>query len=101
MQTNSVPTKLKTDIEKKLKDECDSIPVWTTDEEFHGCYDVFCHQVLWPSLHYAVPDAPKTKVFYESTSFEQYRAVNQKFADAIVEQYQEGDIGAYLSPDVF
>lgn len=26
-------------------------------------------EVLWPCLHYAVPDAPKTKVFYESSSF--------------------------------
>ena len=50
-------------------------------------------QVLWPTLHYAVPDAPKTKTFYESTSFEQYKAVNQKFADAIAKEYKPGDVG--------
>ncbi|KAG8726225.1 hypothetical protein FRC12_023585, partial [Ceratobasidium sp. 428] len=79
-------------IQEKLRAEAESIPVWVTDDEFHEHYDVFCHQVLWPSLHYAIPDAPKTKTFYESTSFRQYEAVNQKFADAIVQEYQEGDV---------
>lgn len=79
-------------IEQKLRTEAESVPVWVTDEEFHNHYDIFCHQVLWPSLHYAIPDAPKTKTFYESTSFDQYKLVNQKFADAIVKEYQEGDV---------
>jgi len=46
-------------------------------------------------LHYAVPDAPKTKLFYESASFKQYVAVNQRFADAIIANYQEGDISKW------
>ena len=49
-------------------------------------------QVLWPCLHYAVPDAPKSKTFYESKSYAQYKAVNQLFADAIVANYEDGDI---------
>lgn len=50
-------------------------------------------QVLWPTLHYAVPDAPKTRLnLYDSKSFEAYTAVNRKFADAIVSGYHEGDI---------
>lgn len=49
-------------------------------------------QVLWPCLHYAIPDAPKTKFFYESASYSQYAAVNKRFADAIISCYQEGDI---------
>ncbi|QRV89728.1 glycosyltransferase family 20 protein [Ceratobasidium sp. AG-Ba] len=79
-------------IQEKLRAEAESVPVWVTEDEFHKHYDVFCHQVLWPSLHYAIPDAPKTKTFYESTSFQQYKAVNQKFADTIVQEYQEGDV---------
>ncbi|CAE6435944.1 unnamed protein product [Rhizoctonia solani] len=79
-------------IEEALRSQADSFPVWVTEEEFQQHYDGFCHQVLWPSLHYAVPDAPKTKTFYESTSFEQYKAVNQKFADTIVKEYKEGDV---------
>ncbi|KAG6811684.1 hypothetical protein H0H93_014287, partial [Arthromyces matolae] len=69
-----------------------SLPVWVPDAEFQSCYAEFCHQVLWPCLHYAIPDAPKTKMFYESASFKQYVAVNQRFADAIIAVHQEGDI---------
>ncbi|KAI5992797.1 glycosyltransferase family 20 protein [Pisolithus albus] len=79
-------------IDKRMRDMCESVPVWIPDGEFESCYDEFCHQVLWPCLHYAVPDAPKTKYFYESASFKQYRSVNQRFADVIVENYHEGDI---------
>ncbi|EGO28773.1 glycosyltransferase family 20 protein [Serpula lacrymans var. lacrymans S7.9] len=75
----------------KKEQHC-SLPVWIPDDEFESCYDEFCHQVLWPCLHYAVPDAPKTKLFYESASFKQYVSVNQRFADAIIANYQEGDI---------
>ncbi|KAI6107101.1 glycosyltransferase family 20-domain-containing protein [Pisolithus croceorrhizus] len=78
-----------------------------------SCYDEFCFQagslafimflevflytvqVLWPCLLYAVSDAPKTKFFYESASFKQYRSVNQHFTDIIVENYYEGDTSAY------
>ncbi|TFK50600.1 alpha-trehalose-phosphate synthase [Heliocybe sulcata] len=83
---------LKKNVERRLKEEQDSQTVWIPDSEFAGCYDEFCHQVLWPALHYAVPDAPKTKFFYESASYKQYVAVNQRFADAIAANYQEGDI---------
>jgi trehalose 6-phosphate synthase/phosphatase len=80
------------DIDTRMMELCDSQPVWIPDAEFESCYDEFCHQVLWPCLHYAVPDAPKTKLFYESASFKQYVAVNQRFADAIIANYKEGDI---------
>ncbi|KAI6016532.1 glycosyltransferase family 20 protein, partial [Pisolithus marmoratus] len=75
----------------KRRDTCDSVPVWIPDGEFQSCYDEFCHQVLWPCLHYAVPDAPKTKCFYESASFKQYRFVDQRFADVITENYRDGN----------
>jgi len=53
-------------------------------------------QVLWPALHYAIPDAPKTKSFYESESWTQYQSVNQRFADVIVAHYFEGDISTHI-----
>ncbi|KAF7310535.1 Alpha,alpha-trehalose-phosphate synthase [Mycena chlorophos] len=79
-------------VDKRMLVEHASVPVWIPDAEFESAYDEFCHQVLWPSLHYAIPDAPKTKMFYESASFKQYVAVNQRFADAIAANYQDGDI---------
>ncbi|KAH9856277.1 glycosyltransferase family 20-domain-containing protein [Lenzites betulinus] len=83
---------LRRSLEWRMREERESVPVWIPDSDFASCYDEFCHQVLWPALHYAVPDAPKTKSFYESAAFKQYVAVNQRFADTIAAAYQEGDI---------
>ncbi|KAI6107095.1 glycosyl transferase [Pisolithus croceorrhizus] len=44
---------------------------------------LYTPQVLWPCLHYAVPDAPNTKFFYESASFKQCRSVDRHFADIL------------------
>ena len=90
--TDNFSPALRQDIDKRMLAQRDAVPVWIPDAEFQSCYDEFCHQVLWPCLHYAVPDAPKTKNFYESASYKQYVAVNKRFADAIVENYQPGDI---------
>ncbi|KAJ3812762.1 glycosyltransferase family 20 protein [Lentinula aff. lateritia] len=69
-----------------------TVPVWLEDSVFEGCYDEFCHQVLWPALHYAVPDAPKTRLFYESASYKQYVNANWAFAQRIGEVWKEGDV---------
>ena len=91
-----------------MRELCSSVPVWIPDAEFESCYDEFCHQVrdksvlsqsqlltviqvLWPCLHYVVPDAPKTKLFYESASFKQYMSVNKCSAEVIIGNYREGD----------
>ncbi|KAF8315938.1 hypothetical protein DL93DRAFT_2166528 [Clavulina sp. PMI_390] len=89
--TDEFADDLRKDIDLRLGAE-GNIPVWVHDSDFHSAYDVFCHQVLWPTLHYVVPDAPKTKVVYESSSFVQYKKVNEQFADSIVANYKEGDI---------
>ncbi|TFK37501.1 alpha,alpha-trehalose-phosphate synthase [Crucibulum laeve] len=83
---------LKRSVDKRMLSQRSCVPVWIPDAEFQSCYDEFCHQVLWPCLHYAIPDAPKTKLFYESASYKQYVAVNQRFADTIIANYKEGDI---------
>ncbi|EDR09311.1 alpha,alpha-trehalose-phosphate synthase [Laccaria bicolor S238N-H82] len=90
--TDGFSDSLRKNIDQRMWTQRSSLPVWIPDREFQNCYDEFCHQVLWPCLHYAVPDAPKTKLFYESASYKQYVSVNQRFADAIIENYQEGDI---------
>ncbi|KAL1937908.1 hypothetical protein VTO73DRAFT_12658 [Trametes versicolor] len=90
--TDGFRESLRRSIEWRMREERNSVPVWISDSDFASCYDEFCHQVLWPALHYAIPDAPKTKSFYESAAFKQYIAVNQRFADTIVATYQEGDI---------
>ncbi|KAI0292362.1 alpha-trehalose-phosphate synthase [Multifurca ochricompacta] len=92
MNTDSFKEPLRRNIDHRMAEEYDSSPVWIPDDEFTQYYDNFCHQVLWPCLHYVVPDAPKTKTFYESSSYKQYVSVNQRFANTIIANYQEGDI---------
>ncbi|KAG2078648.1 glycosyltransferase family 20 protein [Suillus decipiens] len=90
--TDAYSTELKASIDRRMKEMHSSLPVWIPDAEFESCYDEFCHQVLWPCLHYAVPDAPKTKLFFESAAFKQYAAVNKRFAEAIESVWTEGDV---------
>lgn len=90
--TDSFSEELRKDIDQRMLSQRGQLPVWIPDTEFQKCYDEFCHQVLWPCLHYAVPDAPKKLVLHASESYKQYVSVNQRFADAIIENYQEGDI---------
>lgn len=90
--TDAYSTELKASVDQRMKEMHSSLPVWIPDAELESCYDEFCHQVLWPCLHYAVPDAPKTKLFFESAAFKQYAAVNKRFADAIESVWTEGDV---------
>ena len=109
--TDGFDEDLRQDINSRMLAQRSSVPVWIPDAEFESFYDEFCHQVclsfffrvsvgnsrsfdqvIWPCLHSAVPDAPKTKFFYESASYKQYVAVNQRFADAIIANHQEGDM---------
>ena len=96
--TEGLSGSLRRSIDHRMAKECDSLPIWIPDEEFGKYYDEFCHQVLWPCLHYVIPDAPKTKYFYESSAWAQYKTVNQRFADAIVANYKYGDISASYFP---
>lgn len=90
--TDAYSTELRASVDRRMKEKHCSLPVWIPDAEFESCYDEFCHQVLWPCLHYAVPDAPKTKLFFESAAFKQYVAVNKRFAEAIESVWTEGDV---------
>ncbi|KAI0059794.1 UDP-Glycosyltransferase/glycogen phosphorylase [Artomyces pyxidatus] len=72
-----------------LMREPDSQAVRIRDDEFVEYYGMVCHRVLWPYLHYVVPNVPEIKFFYESKSFGVYVKVNQMFADAIVADYHD------------
>ncbi|THU78522.1 glycosyl transferase, partial [Dendrothele bispora CBS 962.96] len=61
--------------------------VWVEDGVFEGAYDEFCHQVLWPVLHYEVPDAPR-----EGVGYREYVEVNRRVAEKIRECWKEGDV---------
>lgn len=61
-------------------------PVFVSDATFSGHYHQFCKQVLWPTLHYQIPDHPSSKAF-EAHAWAAYVAVNEAVAAAVVAEY--------------
>jgi trehalose 6-phosphate synthase len=55
--------------------------VWLTKEEEEGYYFGFSNEGLWPLCHIA-----HTRPIFRTSDWESYREVNQKFADAALEE---------------
>ena len=55
--------------------------IWLTPEEEAGYYAGFSNEGLWPLCHIA-----HVRPTFRSADYEYYRKVNQKFADAVVEE---------------
>ena len=62
------------------------VPVDVSNREAAEYYDGICNTVLWPTLHYLVDRIPVLL-----PDFAAYRTVNERFADALVAEYQPGD----------
>ncbi|KAF9127625.1 threalose-6-phosphate phosphatase [Mortierella sp. 14UC] len=67
------------------------VPIFLDDSRAAGHYEGYCKTVLWPLFHYILWDEA-TDGRIEKKSWDDYVFVNQQFADAILEQYQTGDI---------
>ncbi|CAN3366407.1 trehalose synthase complex regulatory subunit Tps3p [Diutina catenulata] len=97
MPSDEVPKRVLSDIGKALEDKsCDV--VWPDDDTFSGAYYSYCKQVLWPTLHYQIPDDPKSKAF-EDHSWNYYQEVNQMVADKVVDSFIKANGEDYSSPD--
>ncbi|KAI9020225.1 glycosyltransferase family 20-domain-containing protein [Phycomyces nitens] len=91
ISTDQLSANQRQDITSTLMNDHNCCPVMPTDSEIEGHYDRYCKQVLWPYFHYVV-QADIQNTMYQKAAWEAYCALNQRFADAIVDQYQEGDI---------
>jgi trehalose 6-phosphate synthase len=60
--------------------------VWLTPEEETGYYYGFSNEGLWPLCHVA-----HTRPIFRSEDWQHYRAVNEKFADAVCEEVDSDD----------
>jgi trehalose 6-phosphate synthase len=60
--------------------------VWLSDEEQQGYYYGFSNEGLWPLCH--IVDA---RPVFRAEDWRQYRAVNQKFADAVCSEADSDD----------
>jgi trehalose 6-phosphate synthase/phosphatase len=62
-------------------------PVYLSAAEVTRYYDGFSNAVLWPLFHYLLDRIPA-----HSQEWEAYRTVNEKFADAVAQRWQPGDL---------
>ena len=60
--------------------------VWLSPEEEKGYYYGFSNEGLWPLCHIA-----HTRPIFRSEDWQQYQAVNRKFADAVCEEVDSDD----------
>lgn len=90
MPTDLLKDETRARIADKLEDEFESLAVFTDDSQFEGHYSHFCHSVLWPAFHYQMQESPR-HTEYDDYSWEQYRTVNQKFANIIAAHWRPGD----------
>ena len=58
--------------------------VWLSQEEEAGYYDGFANEGLWPLCHIA-----HTRPIFRASDWEAYQRVNQKFADAVLEEMRD------------
>ncbi|WP_412560697.1 bifunctional alpha,alpha-trehalose-phosphate synthase (UDP-forming)/trehalose-phosphatase [Winogradskyella sp. MIT101101] len=82
---NELSPSLAKEVEKKIKKEkCVSVSL--TNEDIEDYYEGFSNNALWPLFHY----------FMEYTNFEQheweaYKRVNEKFAEVVIDNLEDGD----------
>ena len=89
--TDALPETIKEDIYDKLLNEYQAHAVYVSDKDLDGHYAHFCKTILWPIMHYQVPDHPKSKA-YADHSWQYYVSVNQAFADKTIASYKKGDV---------
>ncbi|KAJ3207104.1 hypothetical protein HDU82_004062 [Entophlyctis luteolus] len=77
------------DLALSLNPPC--VPVFLSDDDIDGHYNMFCKQVLWKPFHYQLQDYPKGHAF-EERAWVHYQNVNRLFAEKIVSIHRENDI---------
>lgn len=70
-----------------LSDEFSVQPVFPDNLTYSNYYNGFANSTLWPLFHYF-----PSLVEYRKEYFDDYRKINQLFADHILEIYEEGDV---------
>ncbi|MBU2997373.1 bifunctional alpha,alpha-trehalose-phosphate synthase (UDP-forming)/trehalose-phosphatase [Cellulophaga baltica] len=81
-----IPEELADDIDEALAKHGSS-KVKLTSEEVDGFYYGFSNRTIWPLFHYFLQYSE-----FELDSWDTYKKVNQKFADAIIKNANEDDV---------
>ena len=84
--------------DRQFVDEDDRVPlppgrseyklrrIWLTEEEENGYYDGFSNEGIWPLCHVA-----HVRPVFRENDWNAYRAVNQRFADAVISEARSED----------
>ncbi len=73
-------------VQRRLAD-LSLVPIPLTAEELARYYESYSNGVLWPLFHYFASRLP-----LEVHDFDAYEKVNARFADAVAERYEPGDL---------
>ncbi|MGO4910814.1 bifunctional alpha,alpha-trehalose-phosphate synthase (UDP-forming)/trehalose-phosphatase [Leeuwenhoekiella sp. W20_SRS_FM14] len=80
-----IPANLLDDvIEATIKEQC--IPVSLTKEDIDGFYYGFSNRTIWPLFHYFMEYTE-----FEKQSWQSYVTVNEKYAEVVLDNIEEGD----------
>ncbi|KAI9485265.1 MAG: glycosyltransferase family 20-domain-containing protein [Benjaminiella poitrasii] len=90
MDPSLLSEKDKEKIKKQLRQDHQCIPLFLDNGSIAGHYYGYCKNLLWPLFNYIIwNDATDGRI--EKTQWNTYEAVNQKYADLIIKEYQETD----------
>ncbi|KQC34223.1 trehalose-6-phosphate synthase [Nonlabens sp. YIK11] len=85
LTVEETPQELESDIEKAVQNQqCAAVEL--TQSDMDGFYYGFSNRTIWPLYHYFMEYAE-----FDSENWEIYKSVNQKFADVVLENLEEGD----------
>ena len=83
----SIDESLKDSLIERVREEFSSYPVFLTEEQMERFYLGFCNATIWPLFHYF----PSFAV-YQASFWEQYKQINQLFADALESILRPDDV---------
>ena len=82
---DEISSELSSKVDQEIrKEKCVSVPLSKQDIEEY--YEGFSNRTLWPLFHYFMEYTR-----FESQEWETYKRVNQKFADVVLENLNDGD----------
>ncbi|MBF6600003.1 MAG: bifunctional alpha,alpha-trehalose-phosphate synthase (UDP-forming)/trehalose-phosphatase [Dehalococcoidia bacterium] len=76
----------KRDLDERLAN-LRALPVYLTQDEINEYYENMANGVLWPLFHYLIDQLPD-----DLGDWNVFRSVNQKFAQAVIDNYRPGDL---------
>ena len=83
----SIDSALREEVVREALARFQSYPVFLTEEQMEHFYLGFCNATIWPLFHYF----PSYTV-YQATFWEQYKQINQLFADALEPILRRDDV---------